>query len=136
MDRTEAALRPQFTAWSAAWSTGQAGLDAQHAAMLDLCNELASLCDGGENSARAFEAGVARLKTLAAEHFAAEAALLPEGDDLDELHDERGEFTYLAAEVATTGHFDRVELQRFLALWCIGHIAGWAQRLRALAPRG
>lgn len=136
MDTTEAALQPQLAPWNEAYVTGHAALDAQHAAMLDVCNELAGLCGPGDEAARAFDAAVGRLKALAKEHFVAEAALLTDGSDADELHDERSEFDYLAAEVATTGHFDRVELQRFLALWCIGHIAGWAQRLRAIPPRG
>ncbi|TXC65667.1 hypothetical protein FSC37_05175 [Piscinibacter aquaticus] len=136
MDTAEAALRPQLTPWNEGYRTGHAVLDAQHAAMLQLCDELAAQCGAGDDAARAFEATVERLKALANEHFAAEAALLPEGTDLDELQDERSEFGYLAAEVATTGHFDRVERQRFLALWCLGHIAGWAPRLRAMAPRG
>jgi hemerythrin len=136
MDAAEAALQPQRTTWIEAYATGHATLDAQHAALLETCNQLADLCGPGEETARAFEVGVERLKTLAGEHFEAEAALLREGADLDELQDERGEFGYLAAEVATTGHFDRVELQRFLALWCLGHIAGWAQRLRAIPPGG
>ena len=136
MDTAEAALQPQLAPWNEACVTGHAALDAQHAAMLDVCNELAGLCGPGDEAARAFDAAVGRLKALAKEHFDAESALLPEGEDADELHDEHGEFFYLAAEVATTGHFERVELQRFLALWCLGHITGWVQRLRAIPPRG
>ena len=135
MDTAEAALRPQAAAWRSGYATGHATLDAQHAALLEACNALAGLCGPGADTAQAFEAGVGRLKTLAREHFEAEAALLAAGPELDELEDERGEFAYLAAEVATTGHFDRVERQRFLALWCLGHIAGWAPRLRAIPPR-
>ena len=136
MDTAEAALRPQRPPWNAAYATGHAALDAQHAALLSLCDELATQCDGGDGAEHLFEATVERLKTLAHAHFEAEAALLAGSADLDELQDERSEFDYLAAEVATTGHFDRVERQRFLALWCLGHIAGWAPRLRAMAPRG
>lgn len=136
MDTAEAALRPQLTPWDEGHRTGHAVLDAQHAAMLQLCDELAAHCGADEDAQRAFEAAVERLKTLAHAHFEAEAALLAGSTDLDELQDERSEFDYLAAEVATTGNFDRVERQRFLALWCLGHIAGWAPRLRAIAPRG
>lgn len=135
MDTAQAALQPQLAPWTEAYATGHAALDAQHAAMLGLCHELAGLCGPGDEAARAFDVAVDRLKTLATEHFGAEAALLAAGTDLDELEDERCELGYLVGEVATTGNFDRVELQRFLALWCIGHIAGWAQRLRAIPPR-
>lgn len=136
MDTAEAALRPQLTPWNEGYRTGHAALDAQHAALLALCDELAAQCGAGDVAGHAFEATVERLKALAHEHFEAEGALLPEGTALDELQDERSEFDYFAAEVATTGNFDRVERQRFLALWCLGHIAGWAPRLRAIAPRG
>lgn len=136
MDTAAAVLQPQLAPWNDAYATGHAALDAQHAAMLDLCNELAGLCGPDDEAARAFDAAVERLKALAKQHFEAEAALLTDGSDTDELHDEHSEFDYLATEVATTGHFDRVELQRFLALWCIGHIAGWAQRLKATPNRG
>ena len=37
----------------------------------------------------------------------------------------------LAADIATTENFDRLELQRFVTLWWVGHIAGSAAGLRA-----
>ena len=46
------------------------------------------------------------------------------------------EFDYLVDEIVTTENFDRLELQRFLALWCLGHIAGSAGDLRALLAGG
>ena len=57
-----------------------------------------------------------------------------------ELEDHRfdcDEFEYLVSEIVTTEHFERVELQRFLALWFLGHVMGSAAQLRAaLAGRG
>ena len=41
------------------------------------------------------------------------------------------EFEYLVAEIAMTKNFDKLELQRFLALWWVGHILGDAKEMRA-----
>ena len=41
-----------------------------------------------------------------------------------------------AGEIATQEHFDRLELQRFLALWCVGHVTGSAAQLRGLMASG
>ena len=78
----------------------------------------------GDRIAVAFE----RLRALAREHFATEAALLAERGhaDLDDHAAECEEFDYLVDEIVTTDNFSRLELQRFLALWCLGHISGAA----------
>lgn len=130
MSSAEPALLPLHTAWDAAYDTGHAPIDAQHRALLAQCNRLADLCGGDEAADAEFDQCVDRLKAMAREHFAAETSLLAGSTALDEHLDECEEFEYLASEVATPGHFDRLELQRFLALWCVGHIAGWALRLR------
>jgi hemerythrin len=70
---------------------------------------------------------------LARQHFATEEALLAgqAHPDLEDYRHACEEFEYLAAEIATTENFDKLELQRFLALWLIGHILGDAKRTRA-----
>jgi hypothetical protein len=62
------------------------------------------------------------------------AVLVERGDtDTEDMALECDEFEYLADEIATTANFDRLELQRFAALWCLGHVRGSAQRCRAAA---
>ncbi len=97
--------------------------------MLDQCNLLAEHCAGGEEADRQFDQAFERLRALAREHFEAEAALLAERGhpDVDDHAAECEEFDYLVDEIVTTDHFDRLELQRFLALWCLGHISGSAK---------
>lgn len=106
--------------------------DAQHAALLAQCNALANRYCGGAADDAAFDAAFDQLKVLAREHFEAEAALLAAGGDPDlEGHrDELDEFEYVVSEIATTANFDRLELQRFAALWCLGHVRGSGQRVR------
>lgn len=116
--------------WEPAFATGHPLLDEQHAALLALCNELGTHCRAGQGTEadRAFDETFARLKSLAKQHFDAEAALL-EGlgeEALEAHHDECDEFEYLAAEIATPDHFDRAELQHFVALWVYGHVRGAA----------
>lgn len=126
---------PCRTPWDPGLAIGHALIDRQHQALLAQCEALAAHC--GNADAAAFDADFEHLKTLAREHFAAEAALLAERGDTDtEDHAlECEEFEYLADEIATTANFDRLELQRFAALWCLGHVRASAQRLRAL-PAG
>ena len=51
---------------------------------------------------------------------------------LDDARFEREEFEVLFDEILSTEHFDRLERQRFLALWCVGHILESAAWLRAV----
>ena len=120
-------------AWDPAFGVGHETIDAQHRAILDRCNALAEHCrdDGGDDASRqAFQQAYSALMALAREHFAAEAALLAERGypELEDYRHECAEFDYLAAEIVTTENFDPIELQRFLALWWVGHIMGAAQR--------
>lgn len=129
-------MRGLTTAWEPGYATGESTLDAQHAALLAQCNALAGRCAGADAAeAAAFDAAFERLEALAREHVAAEAERLAAAGDADaaELRDECDEFEYLAAEIATTENFDRLELQRFVALWCLGHVRDSAERYRALA---
>ena len=125
---------PMRVQWEADFEIGHPVLDAQHQTLLGLCNQLADhAAPGGEEAdARDFDQICARLRALAREHFDAEAAHLEASGEADvEDHQvERDEFEYLADEIATTGNFDRLELQRFLALWWLGHVTGAVRRQR------
>jgi hemerythrin-like metal-binding protein len=125
-------------AWEPGLSTGHDLIDAQHQGLLTQCNVLADLCDRGdadadanaEDGARAFDQAYERLEALARDHFATEAALLASSNypELEDHQFECDEFDYLAAEVVTAENFDRVELQRFLTLWCVGHVSAAARQ--------
>jgi hemerythrin-like metal-binding protein len=132
---------PQRVHWDPELSVGLALIDAQHQSLLRQCNLLADHCsaDGGEEQHGPFDLALDRLMALARAHFTAETDLLAQ-HGCPELEDHRfdcDEFEYLVSEIVTTEHFERVELQRFLALWFLGHVMGSAAQLRAaLAGRG
>lgn len=127
---------PSRIPWQPDFSVGHALIDAQHRGLLAQCTLLAELCPAGpgEQAGRRFDEALERLKALAREHFETEAALLAACGypDLEDHRAECDEFEYLADEVATAENFDRLELQRFLALWCLGHITGTVSRQRAV----
>jgi hemerythrin-like metal-binding protein len=120
---------PTRLPWEPNFSVGHETIDVQHQALLSQCNRLADLCTGGQEADRQFDQAFEQLRTLARAHFETEAALLADRDHLDvEDHAaECEEFDYLVDEIVTTDHFDRLEVQRFLALWCLGHISGSVQ---------
>jgi hemerythrin len=132
----DAQLQPLRVDWDAAYETGHAELDAQHRALLALCNALADRC--GPDAAPRFDDTLRQLRTQAEAHFAAELAWRQAvGDpDLDDHRADGDEFGFLVQEIATPAHFDRVELQRFLALWWLGHVAETAPPQRALQGAG
>jgi hemerythrin-like metal-binding protein len=119
---------PMRMPWDPEFNTGQPDIDTQHQALLAQCNRLAELCPAEVDAteAPAFDEACEDLKALARAHFDAELALLSAGN-CAELEDHRAdceEFEYLASEIATAENFSRLELQRFLALWWLGHIKG------------
>jgi hemerythrin-like metal-binding protein len=130
----EETLPPARVPWDPAYDVGHPLIDTQHRALIDQCNRLADLCLADE---AAFDAAFATLKADAQAHFEAESALLASHAwaDLEDHRIECDEFGYLANEIATTAHFDRLELQRFVALWWVGHVAGSAASLQDLAVR-
>jgi hemerythrin-like metal-binding protein len=131
---------PQHAVWEADYLIGHAAIDSQHQGLLAQCNALAECVrpdDGAagpacEAAERRFDQALDRLKALAHEHFDTEAALLAGCDQpgLEDLRIESDEFATLIDEIATTENFSRLELQRFLTLWWVGHVAGSAPRLR------
>lgn len=118
---------PNRVQWEPRYGVGNEALDDQHRNLLAQCNALADcLADTGAEGDRKFRQTFDELMARARAHFASEEALLAASGYpmLEELQDERDEFEYLAAEIITTDNFDKIELQRFLALWWVGHIVG------------
>ena len=121
---------PQYVPWDPAFRTGNAIIDAQHEDLLGHCNRLADLCthEHGTADEQLFDETLAELRTLARLHFETESTLWagehePEGNQGPA---EADEFQYLMDQVATASNFERLELQRFLAVWWLGHIRGMA----------
>ena len=58
------------------------------------------------------------------QHFSSEEDLLVDCayPTLEEHSNECDEFEYLVAEIVTTDNFDKLELQKFLIFWWVGHI--------------
>ncbi len=129
-------LAPIRAPWQPGFVTRHGLLDAQHQALLAECDGMVELCASakGDEGRAQFDQAFARLKALVKAHFEAEATALAERGcaELDDHRDEHEEFEYLAGEIATVENFDRLELQRFLALWCIGHVTGSSRQLREL----
>lgn len=121
---------PNRVDWEADFSVGHDALDAQHREILAQCNRLADLCAAADDTP--FREAYAALMRMASAHFAAEEALLVAGayPELDDYRCELEEYAFLAAEIATTEHFDPIELQRFLALWWVGHVMDAARQQR------
>lgn len=121
---------PNRILWEPRHGVGNATLDAQHQALLARCNALADCIEAAD--VPRFDAVFRELMALAREHFAAEEALLLRCGypDIEDYRSECEEFDYLAAEIVTPEHFDRSELQTFLALWWAGHILGAARNHR------
>lgn len=122
---------PKRVPWEADFNIGHAVMDAQHREILAQCNRLADLCvaDGDDTQ---FREGFEQLMAMARAHFAAEEALLTAGEypELEDYRCELEEYAFLAAEIVTPENFDPIELQRFLALWWVGHVMGAAGRQR------
>jgi len=126
-------MTPNRVQWGPHFAVGHALLDEQHRQLLAQCDVLADLCaaDGGNDSADPeFKQAFERTMTMAREHFVAEEALLVARayPEIEDYRCEIEEYEYLAAEIATTENFDKIELQRFLALWLVGHILGAAKQ--------
>jgi len=129
---------PNRVQWDAAYSMGHETLDSQHRAILAQCNALADcITDAGPNSELRFQDTLVALMAQAREHFATETAVLTQCayPMLDEQQNECDEFDYLANDIITTENFEKIELQRFLALWWVGHIVGSGKQYRAFLDK-
>lgn len=134
---------PKHVPWDAAFSVGNELIDQQHQQLLAHCNALAdciptmpnapsALVELGE---RQFDQIFNALLADARTHFADEAKLLaqmdkPALDALEAQQDAQDEFEYLVADIVTAENFSKTEIQRFLALWCVGHLLDSGKRLR------
>ncbi|MBK7507487.1 MAG: hemerythrin family protein [Comamonadaceae bacterium] len=125
--------------WNPDYTVGSDSLDDQHRQILAQCNALADCMDETSEAGRAeFDRRFQALMALAQEHFATEEALLTGSGypALEEHQNERDEFGYLADNIVKTEHFERSELQRFLALWWVGHIVGSGTKHRPFLQQG
>lgn len=125
---------PNRVQWNPRYSVGNETLDDQHRNILVQCNDLADyVADDDPASDLKFHAIFNELTTRAREHFLSEEELLARGacPTLEKHRSECEELEYLAAEVITTDNFDKLELQKFLIFWWVGHILDSAERYRA-----
>lgn len=126
---------PNRVPWSPAFSVGHPLIDNQHQALLAQCHALADLFEADAFAAEdaRFDEGFKRWVELARAHFVSESSLLERHayPALDELQDEYDEFEFLADEILTTDKFDRLEIQRFMTWWLLGHIKGSVEKQRA-----
>lgn len=117
----------QRAAWDITYSVGHPELDQQHQSLLELCNALADAIEQGCDEP-AFRVIFDDMLTTARAHFALELQWLDAADgDTEALDQERSEFEYLADDIITTENFEMTEIQRFLTLWWVGHMAGLAK---------
>lgn len=132
--------RPIRVEWEPGFATGDEGIDQAHRELLARCCALAHALGAAAADAAADEPAFVRefdaLVAAVRAHLATEAAGLQGRDDAVALaqREEREDFEDLVAEVATPGHFDPVELQRFIALWCYGHVRAASTRLTPPGP--
>lgn len=118
-------------AWDEGYATGDADIDDRHRQLLAQCNRLAGLLpDDGVVYSPEFQAQFDILIESVRQLFAAEQSRLEECPSLDAHGDEIDEFEFLVADIATAENFDAIEVQRFISLWCVGHIAGFGTRYR------
>lgn len=125
---------PNQVQWNPRYSVGNEILDDQHQEILVQCNALADhVVDVGPESDLKFHTIFNELTTRAREHFLSEEDLLTRCacSTLDEYRNECDEFEYLVAEIVTTNNFDKLELQKFLIFWWVGHILDSGERYRA-----
>ncbi len=130
---------PNRVPWSPSYNVGHPLVDSQHQALLAHCHALADLFEAGAyaNDEARFDERFQRLMELAREHFASESSLLERHAyrALDELQDEYDEFEFLADKILTADKFDRLEIQRFMTWWVLGHIKGTVEKQRACFSR-
>lgn len=125
---------PNRMQWNLGYSIGHETLDRQHQDILAQCNALADcLADAGQENDQKFETIFNQLMARAGEHFSTEEALFAQFGYpmLEEHQNEHDEFNYLTNDIITTNNFEKIELQRFLALWWVGHIVGTGKKYRA-----
>lgn len=126
-------IMPNRVQWNPRYDVGDDAIDGQHRRILAQCNALADCLSGSSSGNEPGFAGILdELMADARKHFSDEEELLARCGcpGLEEHRNERDEFEYLTANIVTTANFDKVELQRFLALWWVGHIVGFGRKHR------
>ena len=124
---------PSRVQWNSSYSVRNELLDRQHKDLLAQCNALADcVCDSEQVDELKFDRIFNELMSGARDHFSTESALLGHAGHplLEEVNDAHDEFEHLATDIITTENFDRIELQRFLSLWWVGHIVGTGKKYR------
>jgi hemerythrin-like metal-binding protein len=112
---------------------GNEVLDNQHRTILDQCNALSNCtAHQGQDSEHQFRAIFSELLMSVRQHFSTEEALLSSAayPELDGHLETLDEFEDLAANVITTDNFEIPEIQRFVALWWVGHLIDSAKKYR------
>jgi hemerythrin-like metal-binding protein len=129
---------PDYVKWDPLYSVGNEVLDTQHKEILAQCNALGDCtANPGPDGEQRFHAIFNELLSSARMHFLTEEALLSIAayPELDEHRDAVDEFEDLVADVITTDNFEMTEIQRFLALWWVGHLIDSAKRCRAFVAK-
>jgi hemerythrin-like metal-binding protein len=129
---------PNHLQWDPLYSVGNEVLDNQHKAILAQCNALGDCtANPGQDPEQEFRAIFSDLLSSVREHFSTEEALLSSAayPELDEHREALDEFEDLAVDVITTDNFETTEIQRFLALWWVGHLIDSAKRCRAFVAK-
>jgi hemerythrin-like metal-binding protein len=124
--------------WDPLYSAGNDVLDKQHKAILAQCNALGDCTvNPGQDAEQHFRTMFSELLTSVREHFSTEEALLSSNayPELDGHWEALGEFEDLAADVITTENFEIPEIQRFVALWWVGHLIDSAKKYRPFVDK-
>lgn len=129
---------PNRVQWNPRYDVGDEVIDDQHRSILAQCNAIADcISDQTLEDDLKFTGILDELMADAREHFSVEEEWLARCgySGLEEHRNERDELEYLTANIVTTENFDKVELQRFLALWWVGHIVGFGKKYRTFLEK-
>jgi len=124
---------PDHVQWDPLYSAGNDSIDKQLKAILAQCNALVDCTDDPrQDGEQRFRANFNKLLSSVREHFSNEEALLAIATypELDEHREALDEFEELVANVITTDNFEMAEIQRFLALWWVGHLMDSVKKYR------
>lgn len=129
---------PNHVQWDPLYSVNDEVLDKQHKAILAQCNALGDCtANPGHDAEQRFRANFNELLTSMRKYFQAEEALHSSAayPERDEHRGALDEFEYLVTDVITTDNFEMPEIQRFLALWWLGHLIDSANKYRAFVDK-
>ncbi len=121
--------------WDPLFDVANEVLNEQRKAILAQCNALSDCADSpAQDAEQRFRATLDALRSSAREHFATELAIFSSATypGQDAYRMVKDEFEYLASDIITTDNFGMHEIQRFVALWWVGHLIDSARMLQAL----